>query len=81
MSPFEEFDPIGRGEQFEEFDVRAEPETEAVATIESLGGLSDNQDQVTALLAARDELENRLMGPGRSNAGRRPSRGRALQPG
>lgn len=62
MNNFEEFDPT-QGEQFEEFDVSAEPETEAEATIESFGGLSDSEDQVKSLLAARDELENRLMGP------------------
>jgi hypothetical protein len=62
MNQFEEFDPIREG-QFEEFDVNAEPETEAEASIESLGALTDSQDEVNSLLAARDELENRLMGP------------------
>jgi hypothetical protein len=62
MNEFEEFEPT-QGEQFEEFDVSAEAEAESEATIESLGGLSDSEDQVRSLLAARDELENRLMGP------------------
>ncbi len=62
MSEFEEFDPT-QGEQFREFDVSAEAETKAEVTIESLGGLSDSEDQVRSLLAARDELERRLMAP------------------
>lgn len=69
MNNFEKFDPT-QGEQFEEFDVSAEPEAEVEATLESLGGLSDSEAQVRALLAARDELESRFMGPaGASVAG------------
>lgn len=63
MNNFEKFDPT-QGEQFEKFDAQAEPEPEAEMTIESLGGLTDSEDQVRSLLAVRDELENRLMGPG-----------------
>lgn len=62
MNDFEEFDPT-QGEQFEEFDVSADAGAEAEATIESLGNLSDSEDQVKSLLAARDELESRFMGP------------------
>src|SRR5262249_22025779 len=58
----EEFDPTP-GEQFEEFDVTADTEAEAEATIESFGGLSDSEDEVRSLLAARDNLESQLMGP------------------
>jgi len=67
MTTFEEFDPT-EGGQFEEFDVSAEAEAEAEATVESLGGLSDSEDQVRSLLAARDELETRLMGPAGATA-------------
>lgn len=67
MNEFEEFDPT-RGEQFEEFDVTAETEAEAEATIESLGGLTDSEDHVKSLLGARDELESRLMGPAGAKA-------------
>ena len=62
MDEFEEFDPT-QGEHFEEFDVSAEPEAEAEATIESLGDLTESEDQLRSLLAARAELENQLMGP------------------
>jgi hypothetical protein len=56
-------DPTGAGE-FEEFDVMQEPEIEEEqeTAIESLGGLGDSTDQLTSLLGARDELEQRLMG-------------------
>jgi hypothetical protein len=66
---FEEFDPT-QTEQFEEFDVSAEtePEARAEVTIESFSGLSDSEDEVRALCAARDELENRLMGAPRPAA-------------
>src|SRR5437764_7682310 len=73
MSQFEDFDPTAGGQtpasdrieegEFEEFDVQAEAESEADVTIEALGGLSDSEDHVRSLLAARDELESRLMGP------------------
>ena len=62
MNEFESFDPT-RGENFEEFDVTSEAAAEAEMSIEALGGLSDSQDEVQALLAARDEAEKRLMGP------------------
>lgn len=59
---FEAYDPTTE-ERFEEFDVSAEPETEADATIESLAEMSSSEDEVKALLAARDELEQQLMRP------------------
>lgn len=46
---------------FEEFDVTAEPEIEAEAALESFGGMTDSEDEMRALLAAREELEKRLM--------------------
>jgi hypothetical protein len=57
---FEAFDP-SEGEQFEEFDVAAEAEAEAEAVVEALGGLTDSEDEMKSLLAARDEIENRFM--------------------
>lgn len=61
---FEEFDPT-QVEEFEEFDVQAEVgagAVEAEASMESLASLSDSADEVTALYAARDEIEQRMMG-------------------
>ena len=64
MKQFEDFD-VGNGGagEFEDFDVMAEPETapESEATIESLGGLAESEDQLQDLMAARDELERMLM--------------------
>jgi len=59
---FEEFDP-SEGQQFEEFDVAAEGEDEAEAVLESLAGLTDSEDELKSLMAARDEIESRLMKP------------------
>ncbi|HEY4308892.1 MAG TPA: hypothetical protein VGN12_05520 [Pirellulales bacterium] len=58
MSPFDDFDPT-RGEEFEAFDVSTEPTPESA--IESLGGLTTSEDEAISLLAARAELEQRLM--------------------
>src|SRR5215217_9651941 len=64
MNEFEEFDPT-QDEQFEDFDVMSEAEVEAEAaiTMETLGALSESRDELQALVVARDEAENRLMGP------------------
>src|SRR4051812_40081552 len=62
MSESTEFDPT-KGSEFEEFDVQAEPEAEADASIESLGAVADSEAQVQSLFAAREELEKLLMGP------------------
>jgi hypothetical protein len=63
MAGFEEFDPT-KGDTFEEFDVMTEGEADdEVMTAEALGGMSDSADEVKSLLAARDEAEQRLMGP------------------
>jgi hypothetical protein len=62
MGEFEDFDP-SQDEKFEEFDVAAETEAEAEATIESLGGMTDSADQAKSLIAAQAELEARLMAP------------------
>jgi len=62
MEQFEDYD-VKQGEsgQFEDFDVMQEPEVEAAATVETLGGLSESEDEFKALMQARDELEKRLM--------------------
>jgi hypothetical protein len=64
---FEEFDP-SEGEQFEEFDVAAEAEAEAEVVLEALSGLTDSEDELRSLLAARDEIENRFMKPAGAEA-------------
>src|SRR5829696_2047618 len=49
-------------DQFEDFDVQAEPEEVAgEISIESFGGLSETEDELRSVLAARDEAERRLM--------------------
>jgi hypothetical protein len=48
-------------EPFEEFDVTAEAEAEAEATIESLGGLSESDDLFRSISQARDEIESRYL--------------------
>lgn len=64
MNQFEEYDVgNGEGDEFEDFDVtqETESETEIEATIETLGGLSQSESQLKSLLEARDELEQMLM--------------------
>jgi len=63
MNGSDDSDPTGAGD-FEEFDVMQEPavEEQQEVAIESLGGLGDSTNQLEALLGARDELEQRLMG-------------------
>lgn len=60
MKQFDEFDVMG---EFEEFDVMQEPEAEVESEVmaEALGGLSASDDEITSLLKARDEMEQRLM--------------------
>lgn len=62
---FEEFDPT-QGEQFEEFDVAAEVEADAEdeTVLESLSSLTDSENELQSLLAARDEIESRFMKSG-----------------
>jgi hypothetical protein len=49
-------------DQFEDFDVQAEPEEVAgEISIESFGGLLETEDELRSVLAARDEAERRLM--------------------
>lgn len=62
MNQFEEFDPT-KGDQFEDFDVNAETQSQDEVTLESFSGLSDSFDEVKSLMQARDELESRLMRP------------------
>jgi hypothetical protein len=59
---FEEFDP-GAGGEFEEFDVAAEAEVEAEVVLQSLSGLTESEDELQSLMAARDEIETRYMQP------------------
>lgn len=62
MEQFEDYDvKQANTGQFDEFDVMQEPETEAAATIEALGGLSASEEELTSLMQARDELEKKLM--------------------
>jgi hypothetical protein len=49
------------GQSFEEFDVTAEPEAAAEATIESLGGLAESDDAFRSLTQARDDIEARFL--------------------
>jgi hypothetical protein len=62
MSQFEQFDP-NQEQEFEDFDVMQEYEdaSEAGATLAALGELGQSETQLNELLAARDELEQRLM--------------------
>jgi hypothetical protein len=52
---------VSKGEHFEDFDVMQEPEPEPEASVETLGALSESEDQMKSLMQARDELEQRLM--------------------
>jgi hypothetical protein len=56
---FEPFDPTL--EEFEEFDVAAEPAPDADASIEALGGLSDDEDALRSLSHAQDEIERKYL--------------------
>src|SRR5262245_31589171 len=56
---FEDFD-VTQGD-FEEFDVAEEPEAEPGVSIESLGSLSESDDEFKSLSQARAELEKRLL--------------------
>src|SRR5690349_16875438 len=49
------------GENFEDFDVMQDYGEEQEASIEALGGLSEDENTFKSLNQARDELENRLM--------------------
>src|SRR6266542_252317 len=60
---FEPFDPTGA--EFEEFDVKAEPPSEVEATVEALGGLSENEDEFRSLSQAQAAIEQKyLLEPG-----------------
>jgi hypothetical protein len=57
--PLEPIDPSS--DQFEEFDVTAEPEAAAEATAESFGGLAESDDVFRSITQARDEIEGRFL--------------------
>jgi hypothetical protein len=78
LESFEPFDPIQEPtgqeitgmeveemtDEFEEFDVAAEPEAAGEeVSVEALGELTESEEQLRSLLAARDEAEQRLMPP------------------
>lgn len=60
---FEEYDVTRetQEEPFEEFDVTQEPKGEPEVSIEALGSLSEEDDDLKSLSRARDELEKRLL--------------------
>lgn len=67
FTQFEEFDPRQGGDELAAADV-AEASADQVdaadeATIETLGALSDSQDEIATLLDTRRELEEMLMAP------------------
>ena len=59
VQKFEKFDLTNEG--FEGYNVTLQPEPESEVSIEVLGGLSDSEDELKAVLQARDALEKRLM--------------------
>lgn len=59
MKEFDDFDVSG--ENFEEFDVTKEPEAKPEISIESLGGMSADENELRSLSQARDEMEERLL--------------------
>ena len=56
---FEKFDSTNEG--VEAYDVALQPEPGPEISIDTLGGLSDSEDELQAVLQARDALEKRLM--------------------
>ena len=56
---FERFDLTK--ESPEAYNVTVQPEPESEISIDTLGGLSDSEDELKAVLQARDALERRLM--------------------
>src|SRR5204863_3520953 len=56
---FEKFDVTKQ--DVEAYEVAAQPNPESEISIETLGGLSESEDELQALSQARDELEKRLM--------------------
>ena len=63
---FAKFDLTREGS--EAYNTTVQPDPESELSIEALGGLSDSEDELTALSQARDELEKRLMLPRREEA-------------
>lgn len=62
MSEFDDFDPQEPG-AFDASDLPAPEPVAEEATVEMLGELSDSQDEVQSVLAARREIEELLMAP------------------
>lgn len=56
---FEPFDPML--EEFEAFDVTAEPEAEEEVAVEALGGLASGEDEYRSLVRAQEAIEKRYM--------------------